>query len=445
VNRPNILYIHSHDTGRWIEPYGHTVATPHLQRLAGEGLLFRKAFCVAPTCSPSRSGLLTGMVPHSNGMLGLAHLGWKLNDYRQHLIHTLHQAGYTSALCGIQHVAPKAQNIGYHEILPLEGLDGGEITSRATEYLHRSHEKPFFLSVGFFETHREFSGNDPRDDPRYTAVPPPLPDTPGNRADMAAFKSDARILDGNIGRILDVLDAAGLAENTLVIATTDHGLAMPAMKCQQTDHGTGVYLILRGPSGFSGGKVCDAMVTHMDIFPTVCELLGIESPAWLQGRSLMPLVQGEREEIHEEIFAEVTYHASYEPQRAIRTHRWKYIRRFDTYFQQPVLTNCDDCPPKSLWLDETDWKTQSLPEERLFDLLLDPQEGNNLVAQPEMLGVLEDLRARLHDWMVRTGDPLLDGNVPLPAEGRMWPQNAVYLNQEEMIGPDESTKTTNAH
>jgi len=438
MNLPNIVYIHSHDTGRWIQPHGYAVDTPNLQRLAGEGVLFRKAFCVAPTCSPSRAGLLTGMAPHCNGMLGLAHLGWKLNDYGQHLIQTLHRAGYTSALCGIQHIAPfeQPQKIGYKEILPLEGLAGEEITSRTVEYLHREHKKPFFLSVGFFETHREFSGNDPRDDPRYTAVPPPLPDTPGNRADMARFKTDARILDGNIGRVLAALDTSGLAENTLVIATTDHGLAMPAMKCHLTDHGTGVYLILRGPSGLSGGKVCDAMVTHLDIFPTVCELLGIESPEWLQGRSLLPLVQGLQEEIHDEIFAEVTYHASYEPQRAIRTHRWKYIRRFDSKFRNPVLTNCDDCPPKSLWLDKTEWRTQSLPEERLYDLVLDPQEGNNLAGQPEMLEVLKDLRARLHGWMARTGDPLLSGDVPLPQDGLMWPQDAVYLEKEQMVGPE---------
>jgi len=77
--RPNILYLHSHDTGRTIQPYGHAVATPHLQRLADQGVLFRRAFCAAPTCSPSRAALLTGQCPHSSGMLGLAHRGFRLN------------------------------------------------------------------------------------------------------------------------------------------------------------------------------------------------------------------------------------------------------------------------------------------------------------------------------------------------------------------------------
>ncbi len=83
---PNILYIHSHDTGRYVQPYGHQVPTPNIQLLADQGVLFREAFCAAPTCSGSRASLLTGQYCHNNGMLGLAHRGWELNDYRQHLV-----------------------------------------------------------------------------------------------------------------------------------------------------------------------------------------------------------------------------------------------------------------------------------------------------------------------------------------------------------------------
>lgn len=104
---PNILYIHSHDTGRWVEPYGYPVQTPNIQKLAEEGMLFRKAFCAAPTCSGSRACLLTGQYAHSNGMIGLAHRGFPLNDYRQHIVHTLHDLGYWSGLIGEQHISRK--------------------------------------------------------------------------------------------------------------------------------------------------------------------------------------------------------------------------------------------------------------------------------------------------------------------------------------------------
>ncbi len=77
--RPNILYIHSHDTGRYVEPYGYAVRTPRIQRLAEEGVVFRNCFSAAPACAPSRATLLTGQCPHRNGMLGLPQMGWRLD------------------------------------------------------------------------------------------------------------------------------------------------------------------------------------------------------------------------------------------------------------------------------------------------------------------------------------------------------------------------------
>ncbi len=93
AKRPNIIYVHSHDTGRYLQPYGHAVPAPNLQRLANEGALFRQAFNAGPTCSPSRASLLTGMCPHINGMFGLAHRGFVLNEYKQHFLHSLRPSG----------------------------------------------------------------------------------------------------------------------------------------------------------------------------------------------------------------------------------------------------------------------------------------------------------------------------------------------------------------
>ena len=126
-------------------------------------------------------------------------------------------------------------------------------------------------------------------------------------------------------------------------------IAFLGHKCTLTDWRIGVMLILRGPGDLRGGHVIDGMVSQIVGKMSICELLGIERPPWLQGRSLLPLIRGEVEEINEEIFAGVTYHAAYEPQRAVRTHRWKYIRR---YVEQstPVLPNCDDGSSKEEWL-----------------------------------------------------------------------------------------------
>ena len=416
---PNILYLHSHDSGRYLAPYGYAVPTPNLRRLASEGVLFRRAFSAAPTCSPSRSALLTGQFPHQNGMLGLAHRGFSLNDYKKHVLYALRDAGYRSVLGGLQHIADKPERIGYDELLQPKSTRVADVAPKAVEFLNRKPATPFFLDVGFFETHREYPTPGTDNDPRYIQPPTPIPDTPETREDMAGFHASARLLDQGVGQVLEALDRNGLAENTLVISTTDHGVAFPSMKCNLTDFGWGVSLILRGPEVFRGGKVCDAMVSHVDLYPTICELAGITKPGWLEGRSMLPLLRGEKKEINDEVFAEVNYHASYEPGRAIRTQQWKYIRRYDGR-TAPVLPNCDDGLSKTLWVDHN-WRHQPQPEEQLYDLVFDPCERHNLVAQAESGAALADMRKRLDAWMKHTNDPLLHGPVPAPAGAKVNP------------------------
>ena len=411
--RPNILYIHSHDTGRYVQPYGHAIPTPHIQRLAQEGILFRKAFSAAPTCSPSRASLLTGQHPHSNGMLGLAHRGFALRNPSQHIIHTLrNEAGYYTVLVGEEHITQDFTSIGYDMVAPVQSFQAEYVAPTAISMLRDGLPEPFFLSVGFFETHREFSPPTSEQDANYTLPPAPLPDTPQTRRDIAAYKASAQALDKGIGSILAALDQVGLAEETLVICTTDHGIPFPFMKGNLTDHGIGVMLIMRGPHGFTGGKVSDALISQIDIFPTLCEYVGIQPPAWLQGHSFLPIVHEEVEAIQDAIFAEVTFHAAYEPVRALRTERWKYIRRFD-HFAGPVLPNCDDGLSKDLLLKH-DWQERPSSPEQLYDLLFDPIEVCNLADQPAYAAIVEQMRSRLEAWMVQTNDPLLHGPVSAP-------------------------------
>jgi N-sulfoglucosamine sulfohydrolase len=419
----NILYLHSHDSGRYLSPYGYPVPTPNLRRFAAEGVVFRRAFSAAPTCSPSRASLLTGQCAHQNGMLGLAHRGFGMTDYRSHIVHTLRDAGYRSVLAGLQHVAGKPEQIGYDQILHPSTTQAADVAPQAVAFLNSRPSAPFFLDCGFFETHREYPKPTPDDDPRYIQPPAPIPDTPATRADMAGFHSSARNLDRGIGQVLEALARNGLAENTLVISTTDHGLAFPRMKCNLTDTGWGVSLILRGPGAYSGGKISDAMVSHLDLFPTICESLKIQPPAWLEGRSLLPLLDGRAGQIHDEVFAEVNYHASYEPARAARTERYKYIRRYGDR-HTPVLPNCDDSPSKSLWL-EHGWKQHSVPPEELYDLVFDPAEQFNLAASPSSLPALNEMRGRLDAWMKRTHDPLLSGAVPAPPGAKVNPVDGI--------------------
>src|ERR1043166_7385975 len=151
--RPNIIYIHSHDTGRYLQPYGHAVPAPNLQKLAEGGVLFRQAFNAAPTCSPSRASLLTGCCPHSNGMLGLVNRGFLMPDYSKHIVHTLRRAGYFSALLGLQHVARDPNTIGFDKVVRPKSTRVEDVTPVALDFLGHSPKQPFFIDVGFFETH----------------------------------------------------------------------------------------------------------------------------------------------------------------------------------------------------------------------------------------------------------------------------------------------------
>ena len=386
---PNIVYLHSHDTGRHVQPYGYAVATPNIQRLAEEGTLFRQAFSAAPVCSPSRAALLTGSY---HGLLGLAHRGWRLQNAHHHLVHTLRAAGYTNALGGEQHVAADPHEIGYDEVVAVPSTRAADVAPAAAAL---RLPEPFFLDVGFNETHRPWSDGDGR----HACPPAHLPDTPETRRDMAGFVASARALDDGVGIVLDALP-----ENTLVILTTDHGLPFPGAKATLTDRGIGVLLVIKGP-GFARGTVSDGLVSQVDIFPTICDLIGIERPAWLRGKSLLS-------ETNDAVFAEITFHAAYEPQRAVRTKRYKYIRRFDNGHEGPVLANIDDSPSKD-YLLEHGLADRSLPEEELYDLVFDPNEAANLAAeQPELAA---ELRERLTRWMEETDDPLLHGPVqPVP-------------------------------
>ncbi len=369
-------------------------------------------------------------------MTGLAHRGHALNDYGHHIIHALHGVGYTSALAGMQHIAkpPAAtvKSIGYGRILT-EDAAFEPATAAAIDFLHEPHNQPFFLSVGYFAPHRasvahreeqSFPSLGPSLDARYVRPPSPLPDTPTTRRDFAEYAASMQSVDLCMGRVLEAIDRAGLADDTLVIATTDHGIAFPGMKCQLVDHGTGVMLIIRGPAAgaFRGGNVIDAAVTQLDLYPTLCELAGAAIPADLDGKSLLPLVRGEVDALHDVTFGEVNYHAAYEPLRSARTARWKYIRRFDDYVS-PILPNIDESPSKSMYLRH-DYATRQLPREALYDLLYDPSEANNLVGSVDYADALNGMRRHLDRFMRETDDPLLKGPVPLPPNGWAVSQDA---------------------
>jgi N-sulfoglucosamine sulfohydrolase len=427
----NILYIHSHDSGRYVQPYGYPIATPNIQRLAQEGVLFRQAFTTSPTCTPSRASLLTGQYAHTCGMFGLAHRGFVLAHPDHHLANYLGRLGYQVVLAGMQHEHKDPRGLGYQDILATPTCLARDVAPAAVHFLSSAPRQPFFLSVGFEETHRPYAKAGSAEDPRYCLPPALFPDNPATRQDMANFKASAHQLDQGIGSVLNALEENGLAQDTLVICTTDHGQAFPRMKCNLNQHGMGVMLIMRGPGGFAGGQVIDALVSQIDVFPTLCEMFRLPSPTWLQGMSLMPLIRHEAGATRKVAFGEVNYHCVYEPMRSARTTYWSYLRRFENY-PHVLLPNCDASPTKDFWM-ENGW-TEQIPEsEELYDLYFDPNEVSNLAGSPQRLSALTEMRELLNTWMVETNDPLLQGPIPAPPGAELNPWDAESADDRNFI------------
>jgi N-sulfoglucosamine sulfohydrolase len=436
--KPPVIYLNCHDVGRLIQPYGHAVPTPHLQRFAEQAVFFRNAHTVAPTCSPSRAGLLTGRYPHQVGMLGLAHRGFELNDYSQHLARRLSAEGYLTALSGLEHVGAMESEQGaafYDEHLSkdcrapkvtFEGKD--ECCARqAARFIkeHAEEARPFYLECGLFYPHRPYPRVSAETVPGEARVPAYLPDTPQVREDMRAYTEAMRVADKNLGIIFEVLRGTGLDKRAIIIVTTDHGPAFPWAKCNLNDQGTGVMLMMRLPEMKHAVQV-EAMVSQLDILPTIYDVLALPKDERFEGVSLLPLITGKREHAHEEIFSEVTYHAAYEPMRSVRTDRYRYVRRFAENWGHPVMPNIDDGPSRRS-LMSSGVRDMQLEAEALYDLHFDPMERRNLVADPMHAAVLRDMRARLENWMIRTGDPLLKGPVAIPEGATVTPHTALDL------------------
>lgn len=410
MTKYNVLYIHSHDTGRHIGPYGYPVNTPNLLDLAKQGTVFRHAFCVASSCSAARASLMTGQYPHQNGMTGLAHRGWYLNDYSKTLVSYLNDNGYHTALMGESHITPYDETdlIGYTEVLQDNSTPTEKMVEVAEKWFDDLPNKPWFLSCGFWDTHRSAYPAPEDENASYGGVMPGFPDTPELRADYAAFRQAVERLDDGMGRIFTALEKSGQMDNTIIVATTDHAPGFPTYKANVSDKGLGVFMIIKAPK-MKSRVVYEPIVSHLDVFPTISDLIGAKKPQWLEGKSLAGVLRGDTKPIHEAVFGEANYHAAYEPQRSIRTEEFRYFRRFNER-DAPVKPNIDDGATKIQWLS-------GLPKyesENLFNIMRDPLEQYNLADDPNYKMTKATLGKELSKWQKQTGDSLLAGGIPYP-------------------------------
>jgi arylsulfatase A-like enzyme len=443
---PDILLMSCHDIGRYLGAYGvETVHTPSLDRLAATGVLMERAFTVSPGCSPSRAALATGRYPHSNGVMGLAHppFGWSLRPDQRHMASLLAEAGYETHLFGHQHVSPDVRRLGFQHLHGFDGLTGCHEPALGKNVVRRFDafmsealpSAPLYMEINLEEPHRPYDqGGAVPDAGKGVTIPPYLPQTEAAHEEMADFQGAVRQADAAVGHILETVERAG--RDTLVIFSADHGVAMPRAKCTLYDPGLEIALLLRwAGGGLSGGGRIGQMVSIIDVLPTVLALIGARVPEDIQGVSFLPLLRGEPATPRAAIFAEKTYHTYYDPMRAVRTERFKYIRNFEV---APRVEVPGDIQGGAIFRANPQVYTdvQHLPIE-LYDLTADPAELDNVAGKPEYADVQRWLDSKLWTWMAETGDPLLRGAIESPEAVAMRERWAMMASERTDTRPTE--------
>jgi len=276
---PNVLVFVTHDTGRHLGCYGiDTVHSPHIDRIGGEGVRFDRFFATAALCSPSRAAMFSGLHPQTNGVMGLVHSPWwwRYNEGIRHVSHHFRDAGYATLAAGVIHEA-------YHPLETLgfdEHLMGNQTSNIIANVPPRLRElaqagRPFYFQMGTIQTHSPYlkDGATP-DAERGVYVPPQYVCNQEAERQFAELQGSIRHVDGAVAAVLDALDETGLAQNTIVVYTVDHGIAFPRSKTTLYDPGISTALLMRWPAGgIAGGRVCDNLLSNVDLTPTLASAI----------------------------------------------------------------------------------------------------------------------------------------------------------------------------
>ncbi len=447
--RPDVVFILSDDQGAWAlgSAGNHEIHTPVLDDLAARGVRFENMFCASPVCSPARASLLTGQIPSRHGVhdyLDGGHAGPDAVDLlagRATFTDALADAGYRLGLSGKWHLgASDVPRRGFTHWFALAGggsayrgarmfrEDGREevvddyltdaIADDAVAFLESEADSPdpVFLAVHFTAPHKPFAGQHPEaferlyDDCAFETCPQEEPHPwlvtldgaaiggePDVRAALVGYFAAVSAMDAAIGRVL-----AAVPDDAIVVFASDNGFSCGqhgfwgkgngTFPLNMYDSSVKVPTIIRGP-GIEQGGVREELVSAYDMAATLMELVGLD-PAPFEtgpGRSFASLLpaRGDDDDTRsggDDAAGHVVVHDEYGPARMIRSQRWKYVHR------------------------------HPFGPHELYDMVADPGERVNLVEREEHAPRVAELRARLHDWFRRHGDPDADG-AALPVFG----------------------------
>jgi N-sulfoglucosamine sulfohydrolase len=428
----NVVLLIADDLGFQLGCYGDkAIRTPNIDALAKNGVRFTHAFAAVSSCSPSRATIYTGRHTHTNGQYGLAHGGHNFHTFAnvRGLPALLKTNGYRTGIVGKIHVLPKS--VYPFEVEMVKDIGGNrgvaEMGRQARRFFRDSDDKPFALVVGFSDPHRSAKGFGNENkypgvkeiayDPGAVNVPYFLSDKEDVRRDLADYYQSISRLDQGVGFVLDALKETKHADDTLVIFLSDNGPPFPGAKTTLYDSGVHLPLIVSSPVQKKRGGVNKAMVSWIDVLPTILDWTGSKAPPTLTGRSVLPILDEENPKGWDVVYGSHQFHevTMYYPMRMIRTRTHKYIRNIAYKLDYPFAADIYNSPTWQGILRRGDKKmgertVESFvhrPLEELYDLERDPHELKNVAADPAYADALKDLRARLKTWQEKTRDPWL--------------------------------------
>ena len=442
MNRLNIMLITADDMN-WdaVGAFGCPTegTTPNIDRLAAEGLRFQHGHVTIAVCQPSRSALMTGRYPHQSGGEGFYHLRYEGVPI---LPAILRAEGYDVGILGkVPHSTPYQAfqwDMSRDQVHLGQGRNPEVYYQDAKSFVQDAidGDRPFFLMANSHDPHRPFYGNDKSEwygeldppavppsrtfAPEEVVVPGFLPDIPDVRLEIAEYYNSVRRCDDTVGRLLDVLDEAGVAENTLVMFLSDNGMAFPFAKTNCYLNSTRTPWVVRWPAVVQAGRVdAEHFISGIDYLPTVLDAMGVDIPAGVNGQSLLPVLRGAEQAGCEQVFTQfhqTSARLNY-PMRCVQNARFGYI--FNPWSDGERAFRNESQNGRS-WqaMEEAAASDPALAErnhlftyrvlEEFYDFANDPNALNNLIDDPNYADEIQGLRNELESWMVETGDPALE-------------------------------------
>jgi len=445
---PNVLLIVADDLcWRDLGYQGHPdVRTPHLDRLAAEGLRLDGMFSPAATCSPARHALYTGLYPVRSGAFP-NHT--RVYDGTRSIFGHLQALGYRVALQNKSHVAPAAS-------FPYEFIKSADDLTATASFIRRDAAQPWFLAFCSNDPHSPWTRG-PAYDPASLTVPPYLHDNAVTRRLLATYYGEISRLDEQVGRLMELLEESGQAADTLVLFMSEQGCSLPyGGKWSLYDTGVRVSAIARWPGVVPAGGRSTALVQYVDVVPTLVELAGGD-PVTLDpgcpddagrpncdGRSFVAVLRGEAPTFRDHVFAQHTtvgvngYLEPY-PSRMVRDARYKLIRNLapDNTF---TIAGIHRVEPLDSWREDArndpalaarvEWLSRR-PAEELYDLETDPDERHNLAGESAFAAIKAGLQARLDAWMAQQGDRGLETELLAPTRQAKGKQDGARRGRGE--------------